>query len=1039
MKDRILFYLNAFSNNIDNDLSAELQQELGMDAQTFRDRSQEVQAAVLHDYSQFSISTIDAFFQRVIRSFTRESGLLGDYRLEVDQDTVLDEVTGNLIDELGSNKELTDWVVEFARENLENEKSWDVRYSLAEFAREIFREEFKTIEDQISRTTSQEAFFQTLKNMLWRIKTDFLANVSKPAQEALSLITSNQLTPDDFSFGKNSGLFTFFTTFATERNLASINNPGTRVRNHFTDPEKWPSRNSPNASIVLRLAREHLVRLLVTIIDFYDRSFSKALSAEIALRNLYVFGLISDISRKLREYKHDNNLMLLADAPRFLNGVIQDSDTPFVYEKVGSFYKNYLIDEFQDTSGLQWKNFQPLIVNSLDQGYQSLVVGDVKQAIYRWRGGDLNLLQQGIERELGPARMERRVLAGNYRSAREIVSFNNYFFSTAATIVSEISGATDTMNVFQDVGQQISRSEEGFVRISLLREQNGEPDIEQSPVLPWREQALLQLAATMESLQHAGVGPGDIAILVRKNEEGQRIASYLLEYKNSENAKANCRYDVVSNESLRIDGASSVNLILGALRYLLNPDDAIARAQVAYEHARIRQPDKKLTEVFTVSNHAFFESGLPSRFTREKIFLRKLGLVELVETLISIFDLGEMSGELVYLLAFQDVVLDFCNREKNDLAAFLEWWEDNRHKKSIQVAGHVDAAQILTIHKAKGLQFPYVIIPFCSWSLDHDSWQAPNLWVRSAEPPFDAAGYLPVRYGKQLDTTIFADAYRHEKAKVYLDNLNLLYVALTRASEGMIITAPATEVKGARDTVAALLAQTIVRNENLRQNYDETARSWQSGHVAAAPRHESEQDAGITLTRYQAKAWHDKLVIRQSSRGYFDQAAEAWSARTRYGVQMHAALARIGNLSQWTEAVEAIVAEGFISDNERSTFEQELQDLLSIPQVASWFGPEWTVRTEVPVLMPGGDIFRIDRLLTGNGMAIVIDFKTGTPSKSDNTQVQKYMDILRKMNHPRVEGYLLYLRDKTVVEVKSEGRQRIVRSQKDKDQLSLGF
>src|SRR5690606_9274837 len=211
-------------------------------------------------------------------------------------------------------------------------------------------------------------------------------------------------------------------------------------------------------------------------------------------------------------------------------------------------------------------------------------------------------------------------------------------------------------------------------------------------------------------LQEKGVALRDIAILVRKNDEGQKIAAFLLQYKNSPKAKPGCAYDVVSNESLRIDGASSVNLLLGAMKYLLNTDDAIARAQLGYEFARLHEPDRGLAEVFAVSNQAIFENNLPSAFTKAKPALKKLALVELTETLIDIFKLGRIPGELVYLQAFQDLVLEFNSRERSDLGAFLEWWETNKHKKSIQISGEVNAAQILTIHKSKGLQFRYVII-----------------------------------------------------------------------------------------------------------------------------------------------------------------------------------------------------------------------------------------------------------------------------------------------------------------------------------------
>jgi ATP-dependent exoDNAse (exonuclease V) beta subunit len=1048
MKNRILAYLDDFARGATNELARELKEELKLDDQTFQQHSQAVQAAILHQYAQFSISTIDAFFQKVIRSFTRESGLIGDYRLEVEHDAVLEEVIDNLIDELGSNKELTEWVVEFAKENLENERAWDVRYSLIEFAREIFREEFKSIEDEVSRVTGERTFFKQLKERLWSAKNFFLTRVSKPAQEALVIIQAQGWSAEDFSYGKNSGLLTFFMLYAWEKNLSRMSKaPSDRMRSYFTQAANWPNKKSPHKENIQRIAADRLVPVIREILDVYDEHYTMALSAEVALKNLYVFGLIADIARKLKEYKDENNVMLLADAPKFLNGIIQDSDTPFIYEKVGSFYRNYLIDEFQDTSGMQWKNFQPLIVNSLDQGYPGLVVGDVKQAIYRWRGGDLNLLQREIVPFIGEQRAEVRELDQNFRSAKCVVDFNNEVFRSAAALVSTETGTSISLEAYTDVAQKGSKAEEGFVQVSFIREpaleekqiSAGEESDGEAGSSRWSAIAMDQLPLTLEELQLNGAELKDIAILVRKNDEGQRIAAHLLQYKNSGKAKEGCHYDVVSNESLRIDGASSVNLLLGAMRYLLNAEDSVARAQLGYEFSRLREPQRDLPDVFSVTNQAIFENNLPAEFTDGKPALKKLPLIELTETLIGIFGLGRRQGELIYLQAFQDLVLEFYNREKNDLGAFLEWWEDNRHKKSVQIAGEVNAAQILTIHKSKGLQFKYVIIPFCSWNLDHDPWQSPNLWVNSEKSPFADAGYLPVRYAKLLEQTFFAADYQEEHTRSYLDNLNLLYVAFTRAEQGLIITAPHPEIRGAKASVAGLLFNSITGNETLRNTWDETEALWKSGEWKLSPSIKKETADYMSLRAYTASPWRDKLVIRQSGAAFFEEADTALRDRINYGIHMHAVLSRMKFADEIETTLEAIVFEGLITEQDRPSLRDELNELLDIPEVASWFNRSWKVYTEVPILVPGGNESRLDRLIVDDKKAVVIDFKTGEQKKNDNEQVVAYMDILRQMNFIDVRGYLLYLRQKEVVEVKEGGKQKATRKLKDKDQMSLGF
>ncbi len=1027
MKDRILAYLDDFANGRTNELAIELKNELKLDDVTFQQNSQEVQSAILHKYSLFSISTIDAFFQKVIRAFTRESGLVGDYRLEVDQDSVLEEVINDLIDELGNNEQLTKWVVDFAKENLENDRAWDVRQSLKTFAEQIFREEFKAIENDLMINTSKPDFFNNLLTELKKKKFGFVNFIKSKSLEALTIMHENGLSSSDFKYG--GGPYNFFVKISKIGRVKDFDEKekGKRPEKEFQEVRNWPDKDTPHAALISKLTSEKLLPLLNEILIYWQACYKPSLSAEVVLNNFYAFGLIADISRKLTEYKNQNNLMLLADAPKFLNGVIQDSDTPFIYEKVGSFYRNYLIDEFQDTSGYQWKNFLPLLKNGLDQGYPSLVVGDVKQAIYRWRGGDLNLLQEEVENTIGSENVAVTSLDTNFRSATNVVEFNNAIFKTAAILISEKVDHVLPVSAFTDAAQEIFRSHEnGLVQLNFIREEGDEEK--------WKEIALEKVPAQLEELQAQGIPLKDIAILVRKNDEGQKIAAYLLQYKNSSQAKPNCKYDVISNESLRLDGASSVNLLLGAMKYLFNPEDPIARAQLGFEFARINEPDKKIAEVFAVGDHAFFEHHLPRAFTKEKASLKKLPLFELTETLIEIFKLGNQYGELTYLLAFQDLVLDFYSRERNDLGAFLEWWEENKHKKSIQISGEIDAVQIISIHRSKGLQFKYVVIPFCSWNMDHDPVKSPLLWVKSDDEPFKDAGYLPVAYSSALKETCFASYYQKEFTRVFLDNLNLLYVAFTRAEKGLMVTAPHPK-SITRYSVATLLHDCISKNELLQLHWNDGLQTWRKGVYEVKPSSENKLDETLSLSFYPVSRWRDKLIIRQSGKGFFEEVDYTHLHKMRYGVHMHTVLSRLRYMEEIPSTLESILFEGLIKQEERDPLKQQLDELMENRVIANWFSHAWEVRTEVPILLPGGEESRIDRLLLKGKRAIVVDFKTGEPTKADQNQVLSYMQILRQMNFIEVSGYLLYLKNSEVISVNT-GRVKTVKH-KDDNQLGL--
>lgn len=1030
MKDRILAYLNDFSQGKQNDLSRELQEELRLDPQTFQNYAEEVRAQVLHNYSQFSISTIDAFFQRVIRSFTREAGLAGDYRLEVENDPIMEEVIGNLIDELGSNKLLTEWVVSFANQELENERAWDVRSSLLEFSKQIFKDEFKDIESEINKSTSDPEFFKNLMDLLNKQKHGFIHTIKTKANEAVTLIRNNQYTFDDFKYA-NGGAFSYLIKISKIEFIDDFDDEakGKRAEGDYQLSTNWPAKDSPHRAVIQKLAEDKLIPLLNEILQFRERNYRTALSAQVVLSNFYSFGLIADLSRKLKEYKDENSIMLLSDAPHFLNGVIRDSDTPFIYEKVGSFYKNFLIDEFQDTSRMQWENFFPLLTNALDQGDRSLIVGDVKQAVYRWRGGDLSLLQQEVEALIGKERVDSKYLNSNYRSGNSVVEFNNAVFKDASAWVSAQTGHPLPSSAYEDINQKVSRDEQGFVEISYIKETEEER---------WSEIALQQLPALLEKLQQLGAKMKDIAILVRRNEEGQNIVAHLLKYRTSDKADKKYNYDVVSNESLRLDGAASVNLLVSALKYLNNTDDAIARAQLSYEYARMKQSQPELSEVFAVTNRATFENNLPEAFSRQKLFLKKLPLFELTESLVQIFDLGKCAGELSYLQTFQDLVLEFSSRERNDLAAFLLWWEENKGKKSIQVSGEVDAAQIFTVHKSKGLQFKYVIIPFCSWELDHGQSNGPTLWVKSDQPPFDKAGYLPVKYSGVLRETLFSAYYEEEKARCYLDNLNLLYVALTRAEHGLIVMAPLPNPKRKKNTrISDVLFDSMQRT--LPAGWERDNEVWRSGEWSIKKRSEESipEALPVSLENYNTTPWREKLVIKQSSHGHFESSGNVVSEKVKYGIHLHTVLSRIKYYQELDNAIAAIEQEGIITVEEKPVISALLGELFANEFIANWFSSEWNVRTEVPILLPGEGDNRIDRLMIRDKKAVVVDFKTGEPSRSDQKQVSSYIDTLRQMNFTEVEGYLLYIKTGEVVSV-PPGKKTKVKEDK-KGQLGLGF
>jgi len=1040
MKDRILEYLDDFVHGRQQGLAREIQVETGLDPVMFLQNCEDVRTTILHHYDEFSISTIDAFFQKVIRAFTRESGITGDYRLEVETDAVLEEVVNGLIDEMEEGDQLTDWVVEYARHNLENDKAWDVRHGLRIFAKEIFREEFRDIEQEVLEKSSDPAYFRRVREALLPLSQSYCEEYCRIMDSAIGVLNHYALEPEDFK-SKSRGLGNFFLKANTLRKFTRadlLKNIPDQVKNYekaeWRRPENLPASDSRKKKEVLAAAPQ-LIQSLEDLTNLYATSHQAALSAELILTNFYAFGLIADLSRKLKEYKDDHNLMLLADAPKFLNGVIQDSDTPFIYEKVGSFYRNFLIDEFQDTSGLQWKNFYPLIMNSVDQGHPSLIVGDVKQAIYRWRGGDLDLLQNQIVPAIGEQRVDVRVLDTNYRSAGEVVGFNNVFFRSLSNYIAQSTGWSVASDAYADVTQHTNGTSGGVVEISFL--ESASPLFPSAGLLAkdhWKHAALIELVKRIELLQQNGARGKDIAILIRRNQEGQEIADFLMKYKYSEHAKPGVNYNVVSSESLLIYSASSVNLLLGAMYYLLNPEDNIARARLAFEFHRLSGFDNGMHDVFSVTRQLDFEQSLPEDFGKQKAWLKKLPLVELVENLIQIFSLQRVKGEFAYLSAFEDLVIEFQQRERNDLGSFLEWWEENKDKKPIQLSGSLDAIQIITIHKSKGLQYPFVLVPFCSWGIDQKG-ALSYLWVKSADEYFSDIGFVPVGYSGSLKDSHFAQYYQEESNKLRLDNLNVLYVAFTRAETGLFVFAPARNREG---NVDKLLENGIETSPELSSYWDPVIKRLQIGTVGPYVPASESKESTVSLPFYHSGVWRDKLVIRLKAKALFSDKGRTDESR-QYGVLVHELLSQIIHVEDADRVFAKAMSSGVINANELEEVTQIFTGMMETEQVRHWFSTSWDVRTEVPVLLPDGKEHRIDRILIQGKRAVVIDFKTGDKRKDDEAQVMNYMNILRQMNFLEVEGYLMYLKNREVVQVRAGSRQKLVSRKNDKDQLQLGF
>ncbi|TRX47147.1 AAA family ATPase [Fulvivirga sp. M361] len=1002
MKGRILQKLEEFGRGDLDAMGEELMLYTRLSPSDFQKTCARLLTEILHGYSHFSISTIDSFFQKVIRSFAKELGLAGSYQLELDTDVILIQIVDDLLMEASQNVQIRKWLISYSRDTLQEGGNWDIRKNIIQLGSELFQEHFKTVEGQVA--AQDKGLAGKLKKDLGLITKSFEEKMKSYGQEGLQILHKYGLETSDFTGGSRSPLNYLYKITKPKASKDFI---PTKTVEALPDKEEWYAKASGKKEVITAATKNGLRAILQQTLEYYVKEFDTYHTAIQVNRFIYGYGLLADLARKLQEYKKDNDIMLISDATRFLKELVQDSDTPFVYEKVGSFFNHYLIDEFQDTSGFQWDSFRPLIDDSLSQGYKNTVVGDIKQSIYRWRGGDWNLLLNQVEEDIGSFRTQVENLGTNYRSEANIIQFNNALFEQAPQQMTleggdnRAEGWEVLTEVYASAKQGIPKSKvnapQGYVNITFLGDEEDRP---------WKHTVAERLPEVIEELQDKQVALKDIAILVRRNKEGKDVADYLHHYQ-KQNPDSQYRYDVVSNESLFLSSSPAIRLIIAALQCLMDNKNQVVQAQLAFEYqVQIRRSCVSYHEIFS-ADYAVIEKLLPESFRENRTHLLFLPFYELVEQLIALFEVNQLKGQFAYLQTFQDLVLKSSQNGKGDLPSFLEWWKERGARQSIKVADDLDAMRILTIHKAKGLEYNAVIIPFCDWEMDHQ--RSPIIWSNAETPPFDNV-YLPLKYQKGLAQTHFRDAYQKERIKAHLDNLNLLYVAMTRAIQTLWVFAP----DGKKDISKVLKATLENSTFELNGYWDKEANVFEFGeqNFQFATTHSAVGNA-ILMEQYPHYEWRNKIAVKQTSGGH--NLSEEVKEKIRYGILMHKLLSRITYLTDKEAAITAVFFEEGLNEIQRREIQQRLEKLLSNPSVSPWFSDEWEVKNEWPILTHNEE-YRPDRVLIKGKKAVIIDYKTGLKKNEDIQQMHGYKVLMEQMNYDEVEGYLLYLAGEEIVE-----------------------
>ncbi|WP_053405975.1 exodeoxyribonuclease V subunit beta [Persicobacter sp. CCB-QB2] len=1054
MKDRMLLFMHEIAQGRQEEMCKDIAQNyLGLSEQEVKRRCAEELKNILHAYSQFRVTTIDSFFQEVVRAFAKDLGLHGDARIELDQASVMENVVERLMNKLGRDAELTSWMVAFAEEKLEHNERWDVRDGLQRFASQLLSEEFKVFEEALRQQVKEEDKIKSFRDVLQKIVGNFENRLDSIGKKAMGLIEQHGLSLEAFPY-KASSFASFFVKIQEERKDYKA---GSRVLAAQDEPSKWmKKKNDPNEAAITALF-EPVNALLKEAISIVQEDYGRYFICKMVRSQVYYIGLFARILEELQAYREEQNMMLISDTSDFLkkiiyNGAGEDQDfedspiPPYIYERVGSKYAHFLIDEFQDTSGFQWKNFRPLITNALAEGHTSLVVGDVKQSIYRWRNGDWRLLLNQIYSDIQNPRPTDCLLDTNWRSYQNIIEFNNALFQEAPVLLADFlrqgkgdlsaegiafveEKADDIEKAYEGVAQRVSPGKlahevKGFVESHFIKLENSRSSTE------FKEKALEKLPSLLEHYFQNGYRPKDISFLVRTKSEGQEVAARLLAY--GQDSGQEDLFRVVSSESLYIGEASSVQLLLASMRWLVKQEDPQAIVQLVFAYQQVFQSE--------IDQHACFVAGVEDPLFPQAVkeachsFL-KLPLFELAEQLIDLLGIckseeGIGNVEIAYVQAFLDAVMEFSQGEYDDLNAFLEWWDKTGARKAIRIPDSLDAMQIMTIHKSKGLEFRIVVVPFCNWDMDHSATKAPTLWASADQAPLNALERVPVRYTKDLAQSPFWEDYLEEWVKIHFDNLNILYVATTRAEEGLLTLSP--QSKGEKISNAAdLLKMSLQRfGEEAQWELGEEGDIYRRGTIGSAEIKDKKGKQERILKKLSFFDWrNDRLKISRQSE-ILNQDFLETEEKVNYGVLVHDILSRIRTIDQVENALSLARMEGEIDAEQEGQLKKQIDVLMKNPLVASWFAPGPIIKTEVPVLPKEGKAVRLDRVVLSEDSATIVDYKTGLEKSQDIRQVQSYMYMMRDMGYKQVKGYLLYLNDGRTKEV-------FIKKAKEDGQMSL--
>ncbi len=1008
MKERVITYLkeiSGFENNSGKasvkNMLPQLRKDLGLPDEEIALRAERVLRNILHNYSDFAVSTIDSFMHRIIRTFAYDLHIAQDFNVEMDADELISKAVDILISEVGNNAALTKMLVNFIRTKTDDERNWHIEGDLMQMANRLTTEDAQLYLEKLRKLTLAD--FEEITKEIRAAIAAFENRVVALAKSALEKIDEAGIPGTSFFYG-NNGIFGYFGRAANNR--MDMLSPNKNVIKTIEEDKWHAGKATPYDRNAIDSIKDFLTDVYKQLQSEIDSNYKDYVLLNEIWKNLYPLALLSEIEKVLDEYKKSNKIIHISEFNKLIAGIVSEQPVPFIYERVGEKYRHFLIDEFQDTSLLQWHNMLPLVENSLAGSNFNMIVGDGKQAIYRWRSGEVEQFarlpeiykkpdteiyrqrEEALKRNYKP-----EVLKVNYRSKAEIVRFNNDFFTVISSLIGD-----GLSSIYDDVSQEFeSGNSGGMVQIELLRkDEDGLVSIE--------EMNLKRTLEIVKELLEDGFRLKDIAVLCRTNIEANKIAAFLLEN----------NYNVVSSESLLIKNSPSVQFLMDLIKYLTDSSDNIAKAGILHflsvdgklktglhNNLNIVNSEEKAGEKDLFNQEETF-ADVMKRFDFSPNTLKKLPLYDMVEEMIRKFNLAGKAD--VYVQFFLDAVLNFTTKDNSGISGFLEWWEKKKDGMSVVVPEGINAVRVMTIHKSKGLEFPVVIFPFAKSKVKKAK---DKLWV-------DISGNKPVgldvalvNTGQVIENTVFADLYTEEMNKSLLDLINLIYVVMTRPSERLyILTEMPPKKKGNTDSIPKIIHYYLM-NKGLWEE-DKTLYTFGERRVKTV----IEDEAGENILAFDtmiSTPWRKRMLLSLKAPEYWDAASPETAAK--YGTLIHTILSKIKAGSDLEDVLNDLEEDGVIAGFETDEIKNKILEFLSRPDVGKYFKPGLNVKTEAEILLPDGKTIRPDRLIIEENSVTVIDFKTGQPAESHKKQIEMYSEKIRELGYNKVSGVLLYLNE----------------------------